>query len=726
MADAERFEGPSRDDRGRLFTPRVGMTLFEIVRHRLWQINDEQGQTLLNVSGSPVASEANDFNTAIMDSEGRLIAVGPYIMVHVSALSLFVENAISRLGRDNIVDGDVYVVNDPWCGAVHQNDVGIIKPVFGDGELVAWVGSVVHTVDIGGPVPGSWNPSAHTAFEEAPRYRFLRIVQGDVEQAAVLDTLRCNSRLGDALELDLRSQIAAANVCARRLDELFERYSIETVLAVFKDVQDYSEALLRAKLEDMPDGTWSARDYIDHDGHHDLIKAVRLSLTKRGSHLEFDFAGTDPAADGFVNCTYAALLGGVVSAVLAYLCGDIPWNGGVTRALSVHAEEGTVINAAFPSAVGAAPVNAGWSTLNVASITLAKMLTAAPASDAAMAVWVGSSFLYNVFGEDRLGDQFGTMMLASTLGGGGARSFADGYDNSGPLSSPKPSVINVETAEDRFPFLYLYRRKAPDSGGAGMFRGGLSAESAVAVYGTKRLKAIVSTLGTGHSSSAGIRGGYPGGGSNGILIRDAHPEDLINEGLTRAIGFSDADGPQEFLPSKCTLDLNEGDVLITVAHGGGGYGDPLRRDVGAVSTDVATGLVSVDEAQRLYGVAFTDAGLVDEAATAARRDEVRSRRRQGRPLAVEAAGASGLSPEVLDALRTCSTCGTGGHAERLSVTVSSHSLDTAGPWIARRYGGDSPYFQLDEYTCARCDDLLWTQVVLKEQASGSDSHPPTD
>src|ERR1035437_1050922 len=202
---------------------------FEVLRHRLWQINDEQGQTIIRVSGSPAATEGNDFNVGIADASGALIAVGPYIVMHVAAITDVIHNTIDLIGEEGIQSGHMYLINDSWMGAGHQNDFCIIQPVFWEGKRIAWTASVIHQVDVGGPAPGSWNFAARTVFEEAPRYKALRLVRYGVVQPEVVATVLTNSRLPDQVDLDMRAQIAAGNVARERISELIRRYGIQVV-----------------------------------------------------------------------------------------------------------------------------------------------------------------------------------------------------------------------------------------------------------------------------------------------------------------------------------------------------------------------------------------------------------------------------------------------------------------------------------------------------------------
>ena len=722
----------------RTFVPRTDPVTYEVLRHRLWQINDEQGRTILNVSGSPVASEANDFNAGIANADGELISVGPYIVVHMVALSLVIRSALAMFGgKEGIEPGAMFLVNDPWLGAVHQNDVCVIAPVHLDGRLIAWTGSVIHEVDVGGPVAGSWNPAATDTFQEAPRYRLLKIVREGRVQPEVLDTYLTNSRTPDLVEMDLRAQIAAANVAKERLVATCRRWGIERVLDTMADVLDHSEALLRRKLGEIPDGRWDAEGYLDHDGREDKIYTCRLSLRKEGERLVFDYRGSDPQAAAFINSPRTGVLGGTFVALLPYLCSDIPWNGGVLRAVEVLADEGSLHNARYPAAVSSGVVNACWQVSNTASLALARMLACSERHrHELMAVWSGSTFVFNLFGSDQRGRPFGTMILNSPLQGDGARYFADGHDVGGQLMAPRPAAPNVETVEALYPLLYLYRRRAMDSGGPGRYRGGVSAESAIAPHGTSELSVRVTTFGADQSCTEGVAGGYPGGGSNPLVVRGSDALERLRAGRPVA-SFRDLAGAFEALPPKHTFDLRAGDVFIGVPHGGGGFGDPLEREPAAVARDVVERCVSRARAGETYGVVLRGEGAAlraDDEATAALRDALRATRlREARaPSAAwrlpAAAPAGTIGPDATDggapAIRlseslrdiggivACASCGApiapSGADPTAGLAVRVRALGAASPWVAMRWNGESRRFILVERLCPGCGRLIET------------------
>lgn len=661
----------------------VDPVTFEILKHRLWQINDEQGTTLKRVSGSPVASEVQDFNVGIADPSGRLVVTGMHLLAHVTGLSEVISNCMKIVGLENIRAGDMFVTNDPWMGAVHQNDVAVVAPLHQDGVLVGWTGSVIHQSDVGGPVPGSWNLRATDTFQEAPRYRFLRIVSEGSIAGEVMATLTTNSRFPHLVELDLRAQIAAANVVRDRMAQLYERYGVSTVGSVMSACLDNTETMLRRRLRSIPDGEFFAESAVDHDGHEDTLTTVRLHFAKRGERLIFDFRESDPQARGLINCTASTLRSAPFAAVLIYLCDGLPWNEGVMRCIDIQSNPGTVVDCDFPAAVASGIVNAGWAALNASTLAIAKLLLRSPEHRAnAMAVWAGAPFGVNIFGTTAGGARFGTLLGLSGLQGAGARSFADGYDVAGYIHSPRCGAMNVETAEGNFPVLHLCRRMARDSGGPGRYRGGLGVEVAITPHGAGHFEVVTTSFGSDQSGSEGIAGGMPGGGANAIVIREAGTLDSV-----RRAGLDEwlAQLPQrgEALPSKSQFVLGGGDVLLAVTHGGGGFGDPLDRAPEAVARDVADGLVSAHWADQAYGVLLDASGQADTQFTSLMRDRRREvRRRDGQlSLVVPPRTSAPWSLEGQDG---------GAH----QAAYLDMPLGMAGPWIARRWAGSSRRFRL--------------------------------
>lgn len=717
------------------FRPRTDYVTFEVLRHRLWQINEEQGRTIVNSSGSVVASEANDFNVGITTSDGQVVAFGSYVFYHLAGISITIKNALKLFGPQGVREGELYFSNDPYVGGLHQNDCSVLGPVYWDGRMVGWTGSVLHHIDVGGPVEGSWTVTARDAFQESPRYRFLRIADETGVRAEVMETALTNSRMPRIMEMDLRAQIAAANVAKERLDHLFRKYGMDTVEKAMLDVIDYSDVQLRRKLLEIPDGEWYSEDYVDHDGHDDLIYAVRLTLRKKRDRLTFDFRGTAPNAPGFINTSIGGLLAGTFCAVAGFLCNDIPWNEGIFKCVEVISEEGTVNNARFPSAASMGAIGAGMCTANASAAALAKMLSCSEKHrKSVMGLWNASWLLYNASGVTTDGRRFNAAIMDPKAGGGGARSDRDGLDIAGNLSTPRPSISNVESLEHVFPVLYVHRKRVVDSGGPGRFRGGLSASSAFTPHGADRWKLVLATFGSDQSGSIGFWGGLPGAGANGIVYRDTDIWERLQEGRFPD-DLRDMDGEYLPLPAKAFMDMQHGDVFEGIPHGGGGLGDPLERDPALVQADIANGFVSPELARSAYGIELLpDTAQIDIEATERRRDSIRQERLDRGQRLSPASGAAKLSPKtgisparrslwealyVEDRVFSCSRCdtvlATVEQNPKLGCLLIRSPLKEANPYVAMRWGGESQRFELREYVCPGCGRLLFVDQRLKSE-----------
>jgi N-methylhydantoinase B len=601
---------------------------FEILSSRLSAINDEAATTMRLVSGSPVANEAYDMNVGLMSAAGDCVAIGMYISIHALALSATVKDILATCGEDpGIYPGDVYMSNDPYVGACHQMDVVVVAPIFFGDELVAWTGSTVHQIDLGGPVEGQVQLGATSIWGEQPLFPPVKIMErGQFRKDVERGYLR-RTRLPHLVGLDLKAMIAGCNVAVERIQALAERYGLATVHAVIDGITEATAARFRARLRDLPDGTWSHRGYIEYD----TIYPVLVSMTKHGDQLIFDFTESAPQAPAVINCTRPACVGATVAAVLPYLCFDMPWSpAGLHQAIEVRTKEGTVVHAAWPAGVSKATTTGSFMATISASVCLAKMLAASEGHlDQFMSTWMGGLYVEDVFGIDQRGQFFGAAFLDAMAGGSGARAFADGLDAGGFLDSPSSIIANVEDYEYSYPALYLYRRIQPDTGGAGKYRGGNTVSMMyiphdVDVIPTK----IMHAIGTLQPGSAGIAGGYPSCTNQFVIKRGTNIRGLLASG-TIPSELDEISGELEtYEDSIVKTSQGRDDVYRCVAMGGGGYLDPIERDPEAVLRDVVNGVLSTAYALHRYGVAIDPGAVaVDIAATKARRDEMRAERR---------------------------------------------------------------------------------------------------
>ena len=603
---------------------------FEILSSRLSAINDEAATTMRLVSGSPVANEAYDMNVGLMDANGDCFAIGMYITIHALSLSSTVRWIQREYGGDagpGIEPGDIFMSNDPYVGACHQMDVVVVAPIFAGGDLIGWTGSTVHQIDLGGPVEGQVQVGATSVWGEQPLFPPVKIVEaGELREDVERGYLR-RTRLPNLVGLDLKAMIAGCNVAAERVQELVGRYGRPLVLAAIEGINAATAARFRARLRELPDGTWSHRGYIEYDSIYPVI----VSMTKRDDRLIFDFSQTADQAPAVVNCTRPACVGATIAAVLPYLCYDMPWSpAGLQSAVEVITREGSVVHAAWPAGVSKATTTGSFMATISSSVCLAKMLAASePHRDQFMATWMGGLYVEDVFGVDQRGDFFGATILDAMAGGSGARARADGLDAGGFLDSPSSIIANVEDYEYSYPVLYLYRRIQPDTGGAGRFRGGNTLSMMYVAHDVDVIPTkIMHAIGTLQPGSTGIAGGYPSCTNQFVIKRDTNVRQLLGRGYVPS-ELDEIDGDLEVYPDSIVkTSQSAADVYRCIAMGGGGYLDPLDRDPARVLADVVSGVVTPGHGAERYGVILTDgADRVDEAATEARRAEIRAERR---------------------------------------------------------------------------------------------------
>lgn len=607
---------------------RIDPITFEVMRHRLWAINDEQAMMAAKVSGSPVVFEAYDFNAGLLTADGQGLFAGVYIIHHAVPIDIFVGKVLEQYGVEEIREGDMFFTNDPWSGALHANDGILISPIFWEGEIVAWTGIVMHDADVGSPVPGSFVVGAADRFGEAPLLPPVKMVEGfdirpDLEAAFLY-----NCRTPELNALNMRARVAAVRITHTRIHELIEEYGKETFLACQEEIIDYVERIVRRRLLEIPDGSWGDNAYMDHDGVQNELYEVRCRLTKTGDRLVVDFSGTSQQAPGSVNCTVAGLEGGTIGVFLLFLCYDLPWAvGALRRIIEITSEEGTLNNARRPAAVSMGSVMGTWITQNVVSNSAAKMLLSSERyRDEAQACWQPSFNGQVIAGVDRRGAPFASALMDGSGGGAGARTFSDGIDTGSFMQSMSSTIANVETTEQRYPVLQVYRRQRRDSGGAGRFRGGVSIEYGLMPHKTPApIADIVFTAGASQPEAHGLGGGRPANLASNVVLRGSNVRRLFASGFVPDSAADLSYEVREVLQAKDQTLLGGEDFHISVQIGGGGYGDPLTREPEAVLRDVSRGLVSTEIASAVYGVEIVG-DEIDATATEARRAAIREER----------------------------------------------------------------------------------------------------
>jgi N-methylhydantoinase B len=575
--------------------PPVDRIQVSVIGNRLDAISKEIGQTMLRTSRSPIFSEARDFVTAVFDSQLRLVAQTAYIPVIMGALPYAVKS-IAQAFENNIEDGDIFILNDPYRGNNHPPDINVVKPVFHAGEVAFWAVSKGHHADVGGGGVAGYNPAARSVWEECIRIPPAKLYMAGKSNQALWDTILLNVHLPFLVEGDLHCQVGAVTIGERSLKTLLEKYGRPTLEAAMDQIFDASEKQMRAAIESVPDGTYKAERLIDHDGvNKDRMIAVRLALNVAGSDITFDFTGSDEQAAGYVNSTLPNTASSAFLALFTSIGSGVRFNEGALRALHVIAPEGTVVNPREPAPVTGCTIASAQAIIEASWMALAQAVP--ERVDAGWARWCAPATMgFN----PRTGRPFGDIHFMCK-GGGGASKGIDGWDHlgtvvcAGGLRAPDPELHELVD-----PFTVLQYEFWPDSAGAGQWRGGMGT-----IY-RWRIDADgipAANFGGGvHEVTApfGLEGGKP-----------APPHQLF---------IRQADGNTVNVDAESFYDLNKDDVYEIYESGGGGYGEPRFRSAETVRRDVIDGLVSVEKARSDYGVVLDPATLeIDSAATEALR-----------------------------------------------------------------------------------------------------------
>jgi N-methylhydantoinase B len=685
-------------------TKHVDPITFEIVRHRLYRVVEEAVITLKHVSGSAITNEGHDLMVSLYTADGGLLLGGVGFLHHLSCASQACKAIIERFkGRVN--EEDMYLLNDPYTAALHTSDVYIISPIHFGGELVAWSASFVHVSDIGAMNPGGFCPDARDIYSEGFSSPGLRLIERGQVCEDIFDTLLNMVRVPELVTLDIRSMIACNNVARQRMRALYDKYGLDVVAEVSRALIDQSERLLRARLRELPDGRWTARQYMDVAGRP---LEIRLAMTKRDDTLAFDFSGTDKQIDRGINCTRWGAWGGLLAPLYPLLCHDFTWNEGVLKPISMIAPEGTIVNAQRPTPVSIATVGAIQAVNNASLTCISKMLAASPKyAGEATAVWMGSHLCIHLFARNQRGQNVIGSTTETFSGAGGARWSSDGIDLGGEIPNPISRMANIETNEMLYPIRYLFRRRMRDSGGAGEFRGGTGGEYAMVPHDAPdgEVGFVVSGKGVDFPMSHGLAGGYPGIPGRYIVCRGARPQGTNNE---TPLALSQIGGNHEHVSFGVYRVKNE-DVFYVRWNGGGGMRDPLSRDVQAVARDVEEGVVTPVAAHELFGVVLSPSGDVDNALTETRRRDMRKAR-------IDTKVTVEIPTDGMHS-RVCKCKSNGSEYGLRTIGIYERLMSTVGPAYST-----GPRTTLSEMICTECGALVDTQVTMQGAGLLLDGH----
>jgi N-methylhydantoinase B len=550
-----------------------------ILKGRLEQIADEMDATLYRSAFNPIIAEARDACHGIYHAQtGATLVQGTLgLPIFVGAMAFAVKAVIDKVARDGgLESGDTYLFNDPYDGGTHLNDFRLVRPIYRDGSLYCWLASVGHWLDVGGNVAGGYNPKATESFQEGVRFPPVKLISAGKMNHDVVDILAANTRSWTSNWGDLNGQINALDLGEQRLHSLLDEYRDETVSTAFDVFADRAETMMRAAIRALPDGIYSFEDVLDNDGIVDEPLTIALDLAVRGDTMSLDFSRSSPPALGPVNIAYSTAVAACYVA-LKHVFTDVPANAGCLRPITFVIPETTFLAVKAPRPV------AGYTEaiLRLIGVIFGAIAKADPKY--ATAGPFGTINALSLTGRRRDGSSW---VMFSFFGGGlGGNPESDGLNHANnPISTA--TIPPVEILEAAYPILFTQWALRPDSAGAGQHRGGLGA-----IYEVETLvDASVSLLGErGKVAPFGVSGGCPAA-------------------LNRFFWQTDEGERSPPFVSKVTdVRIRAGQRVRLETPGGGGWGDPHRRDPDAVARDVRLGYVSREAAEREYGV-IVDAG----------------------------------------------------------------------------------------------------------------------
>ena len=555
----------------------------EIFRHSLKSIVEEMGVTLQRTAYSTNIKIRRDHTCALFDADLRHVAQHDVAPQHIGSLVSVVPRLVPEW-EDRLEPGDGILVNDPYEGAVHLPDVMLISPLYHDGRIVGYAANSAHHVDIGGGTPGGIPNDSTELYAEGMIIPGVRAVSDWAYDEDVLGLILRNVRKPSMRRGDYQAQLGANRTANERVAALYDTRGTEAVESALDDLLAYTERRVRAAIESLPDGTYTASDEMDGDGVTDEPVTLALTLTVNDDELTIDFTGTATENEGPLNCTPAMAFAGTMAVVMAFLGEDLPKNDGFYRPIETITPAGTMVNPSRDR-----PVAGGWEIAMRAGDLVTKAFTEA-VPDATIAATKGIVCNVAYGGDDPRED--GSYVYYETVAGGyGARAETDGMD---AVQTHFQNTANspIEELEAELPVRVRRYELIADSEGAGRTRGGLGVRRDLEFYDHEASFSLLTDR--TESRPWGIFGG-----------RAARPARFYRNPET---------AEETTLASKSTTTLDPGDVVSVQTPGGGGYGDPLERDPADVLEDVRDGKVSVARAEGAYGVVIAD-GAVDAAAT---------------------------------------------------------------------------------------------------------------
>jgi len=552
----------------------VDPILLSVYARTFKSITDEMSISVQKTTRSPILCEAKDFVTGLYDARGNMLEQTENLPILAFSLAPVCKYILEYFG-DDIHPGDVIFHNDVFSLGNQNNDVAVYKPIFFDGKLVAWSAVKGHQADIGGNVPGGYNPNAVEVWQEALRIPPVKVYEKGKLKKDVWNLIFANIRL-DIVQHDMKAQMGACTVGERRMLELLKKYGLESYEDHKAALFDATRKMMEAEIANIPNGVYSGEGMVYYDGRHLGSEfTIRVTITVEDAKIKFDYSKTDAQTNGFVNGTFTSSASATVLTFLQMVNPDIPHNEGMVQPIEIVIPEGTILNASYPKATTfgnhLCPPNAD-AIIRALAPVIPERVTAG---------WNNLLCSLTTGVDPQKNEKYVDIGFMGLKGGSGAMKGTDGYDHIGMIDA-SGGVLDqdYEMFEQQTPHLLVKHEYLTDSAGAGQWRGGLGVETVFKI-GSDDTQLV--TFGDGDFEAAfGLFGGQ---GSTLNKIWLAYP-----------------DG-SEVVPRNKDLitGVPKGTVYHQVAGGGGGYGDPRKRDRAAIAREVRNGVISPDMARDAYG-----------------------------------------------------------------------------------------------------------------------------
>ncbi len=562
----------------------------EIVRGKLLAVADEMGLVLAQSSMSPVIYEVLDFACGFCDAGGQLVSQTNGITVFTGTFSIQIGAILKKFGA-TLRPGDVYMLNDPYVGGTHCNDVGVIKPIFRGGELFAFAISISHWTDIGGKAPGSLPADSTEIFQEGLCLPGVPIYKEGVRQEAIVDIVAANVRMPKMALGDLNAALASVRIAEKRCLELCEKYGAVAVRETFRHILESSERVSRAAIAALPDGVYTATDWIDGDGISPERFRTAVEVRIAGDEITFDYSGCCPQLAGPVNCSRGALVSAVKTVYKAIVDPQAPSNDGWFRPLTVVAPDGLVFTATKPAPVG-------WYYEGTGQASELAWKALAPIVPARVSAGSANSLCVTVLGGMDRARREPWVMIEPSMVGWGATDERDGNCVTSAITNGDTFNYSIELLEAKFPVRVIqYGLNVEGGVGAGRYRGG---------YGSVREYEIL-------ADDTVLSASY------GRSVERPWPLGRADDGSCNFFDLHIGGDVRRAARAPTTV-MNRGDRIRMFTGGGGGYGDPFERPAEDVAEEVRADYITAAQARDDYGVVLTADGRgVDHAATAALR-----------------------------------------------------------------------------------------------------------